>query len=350
MNKDILLYAPNVHTGGGLVLLNALLSVLPGSAPFTAFLDIRAREQLSLPVGVTVHWVASSVAGRISAEISLSRFSDSDSVVLCLHGLPPLFSSKAHIVLFLQNRNLLGLNSLSDFSFKTRTRIFIERVISKALRHRVSQFLVQTQSMKRAVIEWYGVSSCERKSDVRVMPFLNVLPDISTPAQANQLWDFVYVADGVAHKNHRILLDAWTLLANEGLRPTLVLTLGSRDKLLAEKIFQACAKSHLQVTNVGHLPHSDVLKLYGNAKALIFPSTLESFGLPLIEASHLGLPILASELDFVRDVCVPTETFDPLSAVSIARAVKRFLGVPENRLSMHTPAAFWQELLKGYSK
>jgi hypothetical protein len=44
-----------------------------------------------------------------------------------------------------------------------------------------------------------------------------------------------------------------------------------------------------------------------------------------MEAQAAGLPILAAELDFVRDVCEPTVTFDPHSARSIARAVERFL-------------------------
>ena len=78
---------------------------------------------------------------------------------------------------------------------------------------------------------------------------------------------------------------------------------------------------------------------------MIFPSTSESFGLPLVEAAHLGLPILAPELDYVRDVCSPVQTFDPTSPLSIARAVKRFLKVPEPELSLRSQQEFWDELL-----
>ena len=39
----------------------------------------------------------------------------------------------------------------------------------------------------------------------------------------------------------------------------------------------------------------------------------ESFGLPLLEASSIDLPIIASESDYVRDVCEPAQTFDPNS-------------------------------------
>jgi glycosyltransferase involved in cell wall biosynthesis len=96
-----------------------------------------------------------------------------------------------------------------------------------------------------------------------------------------------------------------------------------------------------ELHNVGQLPRDQVLALYKDARALIFPSTTESFGLPLIEAQHLGLPVLAPEADYVRDVCVPSQTFDPLSAVSIARAVRRFLGQVEPVLHVGLPSDFW---------
>ena len=63
--------------------------------------------------------------------------------------------------------------------------------------------------------------------------------------------------------------------------------------------------------------------LYSQGPVIVFPSYFESFGLPLVEANALDLDIIASELDYVRDVCIPQETFDPHSARSIARAVLR---------------------------
>ena len=48
---------------------------------------------------------------------------------------------------------------------------------------------------------------------------------------------------------------------------------------------------------------------------------------PLIEAKYLNLPVLAGELDYIRDLIDPIQTFDPNSSISIYRAVKRFLNV-----------------------
>ena len=75
---------------------------------------------------------------------------------------------------------------------------------------------------------------------------------------------------------------------------------------------------------------------------------------PLIEAAAAGLPIVASDIDVVRDVCDPVQTFDPESTASIAQAVRRFLdGAREakgansgTKLRIRSSGEFVQELLR----
>ncbi|WP_181184413.1 glycosyltransferase [Cupriavidus pinatubonensis] len=159
-------------------------------------------------------------------------------------------------------------------------------------------------------------------------------------------WDFVYVADGQAHKNHLALLEAWRELALEGVKPRLALTLTSRDGHLINTVNAMRAECGANIHNIGQISHQEVLELYRCSRALIFPSQFESFGLPLVEAHELGLPILASELDYVRDVCSPEQTFDPNSPLSIVRAVKRFLDIPESMPAMYSPRDFLRELFE----
>jgi glycosyltransferase involved in cell wall biosynthesis len=206
--------------------------------------------------------------------------------------------------------------------------------------------VVQTPAMKRAATDWYAAPLLSGLPSVKVVPFVDAMPRPHERAGLQPEWDFLYVADGQAHKNHRVLLVAWQLLASEGLRPSLALTLGPNDDTLLHEVENACEKHDLRIRNLGHIPRDEVMALYAKVRAMIFPSTSESFGLPLIEAAHMGVPILASELDYVRDVCNPMHTFDPTSAVSVARAVKRFLGSPEPIVDLRTPAEFWNELLQ----
>ena len=162
----------------------------------------------------------------------------------------------------------------------------------------------------------------------------------------NKCSDFLYVASGEPHKNHLQILDAWRLLAEEGLFPSLRLTLDEvRFQPLCREIVDISERYGLKVTNLGMLSHGEVLSLYAKVDALIFPSSFESFGLPLIEARQAGLPIVAAELDYVRDVLDPEQSFDPQSPISIARAVKRFIGIDEVLLPLLDAKGFLEQVV-----
>jgi glycosyltransferase involved in cell wall biosynthesis len=344
----LLLYAPNVHTGGGLVLIKGILSSwLPGKESI-AFLDERAKEHLKIPSGLAVIWVGPKLTSRFAAECLLYRRAEPDLQLLCFHGLPPLLPCNTSISVFVQNRLLIQKSLSSRFKWKTLIRVSVERFWAKVFRHRVARYIVQTPTMQREMFAW--LADAKRMPKVDILPFVAALPALTVSTDSAFKYDFVYVADGEAHKNHLNLVAAWKLLAEEGVRPSLVLTLGKRDAELAKRISEVSAKDGLHITNLGQMSHSHVLELYANAQAMIFPSLTESFGLPLVEAAHVGLPILASELDYVRDVCDPAGTFDPQSPISIARAVKRHLGLAERPLQLRTAADFLSEVVMGTLK
>jgi len=344
----LILFAPSVHTGGGLSLLEDLLRCcsLP---PTVAFVDARAEPRLgpiARPGRATLVPVKPSIVRRLAAQSELRRVAGPADTVLCMQGIPPLLPTRARVVVFHQNRLVLEQAELGDYPARVRLQVGMAGLAGRLLRNRVAEWFVQTESMRRALVAWHGGTPV-----VRVLPFSDFAPGAVGGAAAHERrgirkWDFVYVSDGVPHKNHRRLIDAWALLADQGLRPSLALTLGERDEGLARWIEAQSTERGLQVTNLGSLAREQVTELYLSAGALVFPSLLESFGLPLIEADRLGLPIVASERDYVRDVCVPAHTFDPLSAVSIARAVRRALGQPEPPQAVRSAAEFLEAVLR----
>lgn len=340
MTRSVVIYAPNVHTGGGYVLLKALLLSFDSTLPLILFLDDRVALDCPLQRVSTLFRVKATLFGRISAGIKLKTVCKENDLVFCFHGLPPVLAASGRIVVFLQNRLYLSAGLPKSLAFKVAIRLRYERFVGRAFQYKVSEYIVQTPTMARELRIRYR-TSCS----VRVLPFAEPqISNISNSVEA-PTWDFIYVADGVAHKNHMLLLEAWRILANEGIKPRLALTLGSRDRHLISHVKVMHDNCNVHVENLGHLDHHEVLSLYRKCTALIFPSTSESFGLPLIEASACNLPIIAGELDFVRDVCRPVQTFDPFSAVSIARAVKRFLEIDEIPLTPANPSNFWKQLL-----
>lgn len=334
--KKLFLHAPNVHVGGGLTLLQGLYSTPELSVDFEQ-VDIRA-ERLLPPARGERHFVRPTLISRLAAELRLWRRVSPVDVVLCFHGLVPLLPLKGEVTVFLQNKILLSGTTLEDYPLKTRLRLSVERLLLKALAGRVQKFIVQTPSMAAHAKSFLGQSA-----KVVICPFVVSAP--GNQLSVDKRFDFVYVASADHHKNHLKLLEAWCLLAQQEIRPSLALTLPQGSSLCA-LIDRLALQWQLNVVNLGQLNPIEVSALYDQSAALIYPSTTESLGLPLLEANERKLPIVAAELDYVRDVVIPVETFDPHSHVSIARAVKRHLGITECPQQMHGPAAFLEEVLR----
>jgi glycosyltransferase involved in cell wall biosynthesis len=323
--KKLVIHAPNIHTGGGLQLLNAVLAAGAQQVRYVQC-DARAAGRLALPAGCEHFATSPTLAGRVEAEWRLRQLLDPSDVVLCFHSLPPLFATRARVVVFVHSRLVAGSDSLADYPLFVQARVTLERLWLRTLRYRAACYVVQTASMAAALKMLVG-----NKVEVVVAPCVPAaLTQPIVPAAAGKQYDFVYVASGETHKNHRRLMEAWILLAQAGITPSLALTVdAAREPVLARDIERMIVQYGLRVVNLGALAPEQVGALYQVSGALIFPSVTESFGLPLVEAAHYGLPILASELDFVRDVVVPAASFDPHSALSIARAVRRFMGCAE---------------------
>ena len=252
---------------------------------------------------------------------------------LCFGNLPSLFCCKGNVAVFVQNRYLVEKSSLDGFSFSVKARLFLERLWMRCRSSCVAQFIVQTPSMQSLLNYRYSP-----KAPIKILPLINEklfsfkqdLPKSSGGAEKK--YDFIYVASGEPHKNHESLLTAWCLLAQENIFPSLCLTL-NKNKFggLVSLIGRLKVQYEIKVENIQANERQQIKALFFKSRALIFPSLFESFGIPLIEAESIDMPILAGECDFVRDLVDPIQTFDPESPISIARAVKRFLAIQASR-------------------
>ncbi|MDC1287114.1 glycosyltransferase [Gammaproteobacteria bacterium] len=324
--------------------MTALLKQVPANVELCLVMDDRLVLSGGLPG--CVKRVKPSIAARFAAEKWLHKEVGSDDTVLCFGNLPPLFGLRGRVIVFIQNRYLVDTGNLREFSIKTRLKIRLEKLWLAFCLKNVDEILVQSPSMQKLL------GNTANGTPVNLMPFMvnangysrNSIPSIELEASE---FDFLYVASGEPHKNHRKLISAWCQLASENLYPSLLLTLDQVECFdLCEWIKQKTEQHQLKITNMGNLHSDEVGQLYTRATALIYPSTLESFGIPLIEASQAGLAVVASELDFVRDVLDPVETFDPGSSISIARAVKRYLKLPEQALPLRDAASFLEHVLR----
>lgn len=90
-----------------------------------------------------------------------------------------------------------------------------------------------------------------------------------------------------------------------------------------------------RVVFTGPVSHQDLLALMHGAVALVFPSLVEGFGLPLVEAMSAGCPIVGSAAPTVAEICGDAALLpDPTSVAAIATAMRQVLddGVLRGRL------------------
>jgi len=79
----------------------------------------------------------------------------------------------------------------------------------------------------------------------------------------------------------------------------------------------------------GFVSDEELLALYCNAKALVFPSLYEGFGLPVIEAMACGTPVITSDCSSLKEIAEGHALLvDPESKEQICKAMQRVLHEP----------------------
>ncbi|WP_149538203.1 glycosyltransferase family 4 protein [Siccirubricoccus phaeus] len=116
---------------------------------------------------------------------------------------------------------------------------------------------------------------------------------------------FVCLGTIEPRKNHMLLLLLWREMAAQGvpLIPRLLL-IGRRgwenEHIL--RMLDRCEALRGHVEELGALPDDEARRVLAGARALLFPSFAEGYGLPLAEALGLGVPAIVSDLPALREV------------------------------------------------
>jgi glycosyltransferase involved in cell wall biosynthesis len=53
---------------------------------------------------------------------------------------------------------------------------------------------------------------------------------------------------------------------------------------------------------IGHVPDSELMRLYAGASLFVYPSWFEGFGLPLLEAMAMGVPVISYRTSSIPEV------------------------------------------------
>lgn len=199
-----------------------------------------------------------------------------------------------------------------------------QNIISKIIFSSIKKaecIIVQTQWMARA---------CCKKTGVTYEKIKVQKPDILLddkrydPIKDNN--KFIYPAGPLDYKNHRILVKAAKRLREKGIiNYKIYLTLKGDENDRIKNLYEEITKNKLPIVFRGSLSLSEVYEYYCHSK-LLFPSYIETFGLPLLEARLHESPIIASDCEFSREILEGYEKasfFDPFDDITLAKLMEK---------------------------
>ena len=136
------------------------------------------------------------------------------------------------------------------------------------------------------------------------------------------------------HKNVKTLIRALALVPAEH-RPLLVIA-GPNDRRFADPAKLAAQFGVTESVRVpGMVPEERLDALYRSAALFAFPTRVEGFGLPLLEALSLGVPALASDIPVLREVAGDAARFCAAEdAGAWAQAMLELLREPASRAEL----------------
>lgn len=234
------------------------------------------------------------------------------------------------VVFSLQNTCVFGLNikqlvyvhqplpfqNVKKFSFLKKNektlaiyQYIIGYIIKKSIKE-ADKIVVQTKWMRNAIIK-----NC-KISEEKIM---NIAPEVgdysSYKKNSFNKSSFIYPTSEAIYKNNECIYEASTLIRKKGMNNFTI------------KITLPAKKTMDNIDFIGKVQREQLINEY-NTSTLIFPSYIETFGLPMAEARQMGGIILASNCDFSREILSGYNNayfFDPFKPEELASLIMKVL-------------------------
>jgi glycosyltransferase involved in cell wall biosynthesis len=192
------------------------------------------------------------------------------------------------------------------------------RFLLWAAAHRSHRLIAVSEATRSDLLHFYRVS----KEQIAVIAH-GVEPAFSRLDRSRTESYLLCVSTLHPHKNLPRLIRAYGRKKRD-FRLVLAGLRGFHAEAIERQIEEMGLRDSVEIT--GWVPREDLYSLYERARAFVYPSLFEGFGMPVLEAMAAGIPVACSDIPPLREVAGDAARFfDPLSEDAIAAGIEQVM-------------------------
>jgi len=280
------------------------------------------------------------------------RFSKDNHVDVwfSIHDMTPAVRAEKRYV-YCHNSTPFYKMSLKEFWFEPKLKMFsmFYKYVYKINILKNTAVIVQQNWLKEEFQRMFSV-----KNVIVSYPDIRLKESHILPNADNNSDDliFFYPSFPRVFKNFELLCEAAEILKSKGYRNFKVaITLdGNENRYTSAIVRKYCTNNNILF--LGVLPRNEVFEWYEKADFLIFPSKLETWGLPITEFKVFDKPIIISDLPYAKETIGnynKVKFFDPHSSIRLAEVmedcIRGTISWDKTNMKYKPDAQSWDELL-----
>ena len=306
--RRILVINVAAEYGGAITVLNSFIkeAELTMDAEFTFLVSNKSISSHSGNINIQYkQWVKKSWFHRLFFELMYLNYifpmKSFDSVVSLQNTLlTRKFKNQSKYILVHQSIqffkgyfNIFRLEGLKIFLRKHLIGFIIKSSVKFA-----DVVFTQTQWMRNRLSDWISMDK------IIMISMTSQMPPISIKGFNHLDWknSFIYPAHAGFLKNHISIVNTLVWMKEKSIPlPEVFFSIDIGENATAKDLNKKVRKNNLPIHFVGPLSQNELFEYFKKC-VVLFPSKIETFGLPLLESRSLGTPIIAIDLPYAREV------------------------------------------------
>lgn len=238
--------------------------------------------------------------GKLWKHIGLLFASKADTYIFNGPIIPLFFSPKNYFLIIYD----FAYKYVVAGTFRERIKNFIMDALTNLAIKRAKKIIVISEATKRDLIKFFNVA---KDKIVVVYPgFSDFSKILERPIKNINQKFFLFVGTIKERKNPIAVIKAFSVF-NKNYNNEFGLILAGKlnsESDYFKKIIEFLKNENLggRVWLTNHVSDNELAFLYKNATALVFPSLIEGFGFPVLEAMSCGLPVITSNISSLPEV------------------------------------------------